>query len=404
MVSPNDVDERLSALDAADQRLRVLYRSLADNLDLAEAHDSEVRELLATRRSLAERVGLAMLAQRRARTETPVVVAGGGNGDGIASPAPEAISSEATSELPASADIIDQWKRVANEKGLGQAAYEDHFAATWHTTLDNLMARLGPPRDLDVELADELDALDRISRQPAIGDWALLRRDAQQFWLGMLVARTRAIKLMTGLHVPQKALVRDIIGRYPRWASEQRPGHVHGLRLDHEAVHGTWSRDGQSLWEALKTLLDDERPKAAICAAKKKRVERDEPADTTERPIDPAWPFWSVVRGRRAMIVGGDPREPNRKRLERMFEFESLEWPDISGPRRVDAVVARIKRRTVDIVFVVTGFVDHTQSEPIIAAAKESKVAWALSESYGGTAVKAGLERFLAVHSRPCGG
>lgn len=445
-ISSNDVDdELLAALDVADARLRAVYRALAEDPELAEVHAAELRELHATRRSLAERVGLRMLAHRRARAEavlteavlteavaTEATLTGAAlneaalneaaltgaaltgaalneaalneaapesmpavDSNGIAPMPVEARSEEAAFEPPASAQVIDDWKRAAHAQGLGQAAYEDRFVETWDTTLDKLMTRLGPPRDLDIDLADELDALDSVGREPVLAEWALLRRDAQQLWLGMLVARTRAAKLVTGLTVTQKARVKTIISRYPPWAGDHRPGHVHGLRVDHAPVHETWSNDARSLWEALRTLRGDERPKAASPAAKKKRVEREERVENGDPPIDPTWPLWSAVRGRRALIVGGDPREPNRKKLEQMFELASLEWPDIAGPRRVDAVVARIQRRTVDIVFVLTGFVDHKQSEPIIAAAKESGITWALSESYGGTSVKAGLERFL---------
>jgi hypothetical protein len=395
MIARSDVEELLLALGATDERLRALYRSLADDPGLAEAHDTELHTLHTTRRSLAERVGLALLAERRASTGPPAVVEPTETGDPTAPAPTEALSDEASPDPPASAEMIDAWKRDAHENGLGRAAYVDRFEVTWEAVLDKLMTRLGPPRDLDVELADELDALDDIGREPIINEWTALRRDAQQLWLGMLVARTRAMKLVIGLPVTQRARVKTIISRYPPWAAEHRPGHVHGLRVDHDPLHETWGNDARALWDALRSMLDDERPKAASSGPKRRRAEREDHTETSERPIDPAWPLWPAVRGRRALIVGGDPREPNRQRLERMFDLASLEWPDIAGPRRVEAIVARIKRKTVDVVFVLTGFVDHKQSEPIIAAAKESGIAWALSESYGVTSVKAGLDRFL---------
>ena len=47
----------------------------------------------------------------------------------------------------------------------------------------------------------------------------------------------------------------------------------------------------------------------------------DEEADG---PMPEDWPWWSVTRGKRAVMVGGDPREPNRVRLEKAFEFADL--------------------------------------------------------------------------------
>jgi hypothetical protein len=57
--------------------------------------------------------------------------------------------------------------------------------------------------------------------------------------------------------------------------------------------------------------------------------------------------------------------------------------------------VARIKRRSVDLVIVLRGFIDHKQSEPIIAAAKDAAIAWALADGYGTASIKSGFERFL---------
>lgn len=281
--------------------------------------------------------------------------------------------------------MIDDWKKRASENGLGHAAYEDCFPMAWTLTLDTLMTRLGAPRDLDVEIGDELDALDVIGRDPLIASWAALPRNVQQMWLGMLVARTRAVKSVTGLSAAQRARVKTVISRYPGWAADYQPGHVHGLRVDHEPTHGTWATDARRLWESLKKLVEhDQLPANTTPSARRKRAEREEPGEGSEREIDPTWPLWPSVRGRRALMVGGDPREPNRQRLERAFGFASLEWPDIAGPRRVDAVVARIKRKTFDIVLVLAGFVDHKQSEPIVAAAKDAGIVWALADGYTG--------------------
>jgi hypothetical protein len=150
----------------------------------------------------------------------------------------------------------------------------------------------------------------------------------------------------------------------------------------------------------LDALLEQERPKARPEPAKKRRDAKagrdgDEVNEDAPHPIDEAWPLWPVVRGRSVVMVGGDPREPNRLRLERAFQLRSLEWPDISGPRKVDAVTARVRRRSMDIIVLLKGLVDHKQSEPIIAAAKESSVAWTLAEGYDVTSVKASLDRFL---------
>lgn len=397
----SDLEALIASLTDVDGRLRAIYRALADDPELADKHDQEIHDLRAERRSLAERVGLAVLAQRRqanvagddentareSESEPPVSTE-----DAVASEPP-------VSEPVVSTDVIDDWTRKAAENGFGRAAYEDRFPVTTTVTLDTLMTRLGPPRDLEVEISDELDALDVVGREPLVVSWASLPRHVQQMWLGMLVARTRAVKSVTGLSPAQRARVKTIISRYPGWAADYQPGHVHGLRVDHEPIHGTWANDARRLWESLKKVVEDDRLAAKPPPSRRKRVEREEVEEISERQIDPTWPLWPSVRGRRALMVGGDPREPNRQRLERAFGFASLDWPEIAGPRRVDAVVARIKRKTVDVVLVLAGFVDHKQAEPIVAAAKEAGVVWALADGYGTASVKSGLERFLGARS-----
>ena len=72
-----------------------------------------------------------------------------------------------------------------------------------------------------------------------------------------------------------------------------------------------------------------------------------------------------------------------------------MEWPSIEGPRKVEAAVERIRRGTYGVVLVLTPFVFHHQSTPIIEAAKDAGVPWAIVEGYGIATVRLGLERFL---------
>ena len=95
------------------------------------------------------------------------------------------------------------------------------------------------------------------------------------------------------------------------------------------------------------------------------------------------------------MIVGGEPRELSRERLEAYLQLDALDWPAIDGPRKVEAVAQRISKGAYDLVLVLQHLVAHKESNRVIEAAREAKTRWALVESYGVTAVKLGLERFL---------
>ena len=117
--------------------------------------------------------------------------------------------------------------------------------------------------------------------------------------------------------------------------------------------------------------------------------------DDVEPAIDPAWRLFPLVCGRRAVIVGGDPREPNRVRIERAFRFESLDWPAISNQRKVHSTVESIRGHGYGLVLVLATFISHKQSNAIILAAKEAPVPWVLVVGYGVSAIKVALERFL---------
>ena len=126
-----------------------------------------------------------------------------------------------------------------------------------------------------------------------------------------------------------------------------------------------------------------------------KQAKRTGHDDADEPDLDPAWRVLPLVRGRKAILLGGDPREPNRERLEQALQLSSLEWPSIDGPRKVESVVERIGKQAYGLVLVLQTFVAHKQSEPIIEAAKAAGIPWALVAGYGVQAVKLGLERFL---------
>jgi hypothetical protein len=434
----SDADELLDALGAVDDRLRAVYRALAVDPGLAEAHEAAIRELHARRRELAEQVGLALLAARRAShasaidssLDVPPTIALDGESVGgndsteapaasegpndVAVPEPMALAisqardaavvpdsgpvRDSVPEPPVSSDVLAEWTRSAKDGGVGRADYRDRFSATWENVLEELATHLGAPRELEVDHAEELEALDRVSEPPLVDAWAKLPGAIAQLWLAEIVARARALKDVSGLPAAERTRLSVVMRRFPEWAAEHRPGHVNGLRRDHVSQSESWAGDARDLWAELRARIGESAPKAAAKAkarAKKHGVSSVERDAESNRAIDSGWPLWPRVRGKRALLVGGDPREPNRERLEKLFELASLEWPDVAGPRKVEAVVGRIKKRTVDLVVVLMGFVDHKQSEPIVAAAKDAGVDWALADGYGSAQLRTGLERFL---------
>ena len=120
------VDGLLDALDEVDGALRTLYRQLAGDPDLASEYEPRLKELHAKRLDLAQRVGLAILAQRRASDRVDEALSESmaafaetvqNGGDPISSvvntePAAEAEEESPPSSAPASDAQLAQWKTV----------------------------------------------------------------------------------------------------------------------------------------------------------------------------------------------------------------------------------------------------------------------------------------------------
>jgi hypothetical protein len=111
--------------------------------------------------------------------------------------------------------------------------------------------------------------------------------------------------------------------------------------------------------------------------------------------LEADWPWWSQVRGKRAVLVGGSPREPYRQRLIEVFGFSSLDWVD-GHVRRISKLASRVAHRGVDLILVVSAFISHKSSGKIVNACKQQGVTFAVLErGHGVLAVRRALERFV---------
>ena len=123
----------------------------------------------------------------------------------------------------------------------------------------------------------------------------------------------------------------------------------------------------------------------------------EEPETTDGGSALPAdWPYWGITRGRRAVIVGGDPRERNRQQLQDYFELASLEWvPTEKRRNSLQSLRDRVRNGGVDLVILLRSFIGHDADDIVIAACKETGTDWALVDSgYGRTQVRLAIERY----------
>jgi len=264
-----------------------------------------------------------------------------------------------------------------------------------------MMCVLGPREtDLDdpVALADELDALDEVATLERQLAWVRLPIEVQKHWLSHLVARTRAMRDHASSEsvLPRLKKIRAV---YPEWARTYVPGHINGLQLKHTPIDDSWASDADDHWLALVAVVGREIPTARKNPPTRKKKER---AVVEEEPslVEADWPLLPITRGKTALIVGGAPKEPNRDRLETYLRLATLDWPDIDGPRKVEAVAQRIAKGAYDLVIVNQSMISHPEAERVLDAAKASRTRWAMVDGYGVTAVRVGLERFVKPSSK----
>ncbi|MFZ5476903.1 MAG: hypothetical protein ACOZNI_09030 [Myxococcota bacterium] len=139
------------------------------------------------------------------------------------------------------------------------------------------------------------------------------------------------------------------------------------------------------------------RAARAAAAAAATEPETDEESDS---PIPDDWAWWSVTRGKRAVMVGGDPREPNRVRLEAVFGFAELAWEPAEFSRNsLQKVRDRVKARGVDLVLILTRFVGHDADQVILPACKDTGVPFVpVKSGYGVAGMRRAIERYVAPH------
>lgn len=135
--------------------------------------------------------------------------------------------------------------------------------------------------------------------------------------------------------------------------------------------------------------------KAAREAAQEEEADADDSA-SPPAPIAADWAWWSATRGKRAVMVGGDPREPNRVRLEQAFGFKELAWEQAEGSRNsLQKVRDRVRAGGVDLVFILTRFVGHDADQVILPACKEAGVLFVpVQTGYGVAGFQRAIERF----------
>lgn len=141
--------------------------------------------------------------------------------------------------------------------------------------------------------------------------------------------------------------------------------------------------------------LDDPRVKSLRRAVEKQLKQTDEDPIEQNSPLPPNWPHFHLTRGKRAIVVGGDPRPERIARLKEVFEFTDVDWlPDpTNGTRHLDSLVQRMKNGSIDLVIVLRAFSSHRVSDRVFNC-EGANCLRVLADTYGVNQVRLAIERF----------
>ena len=254
--------------------------------------------------------------------------------------------------------------------------------------------------------------------------------------------------------------LRSAFSKMTAWSREHRPGFVPGLSRSNMPDHGSWLDDGRHWWrelhqglppekrpgtpehalaeldQMLKEGVDDKKNfvarvrqaveegisqsdprlislltphqsmlrgarslktlKTALRDALKAEEVSDEEASEEEPAIADDWPLLQLTEGKRAVILGGDPRPKALARMEAAFRFSEAEWEE-TDVRRVRALAERIRKGNVDLVILLRRYISHRVHDLIRPATEEADVPVCVVDTgYGVTQVKLSMERYFA--------
>lgn len=266
--------------------------------------------------------------------------------------------------------------------------------------LGRLLEQAGPPPELrlgDAAVEDEVDLLSKLSETSEHARWNALGMDTVTHWLAMLVARGRTVRDAVDPKSYTYKVFREAINRLPTYASTRPTGFINGMTPKHMPQHGSWRDDALFHMRELRRVaypggeapapppvVVEKAPAAAPAKAKEK--------EKTEKEVL-EWAHRTKVSDMDVLIFGGTPREEARANVERTLGIGELSWPDSDKPRKLDAIVERIRAGKVGAVLILTSYVSHKENDRLVEAARASGTPYALVRGgYGVDAVRRGLE------------
>lgn len=105
------------------------------------------------------------------------------------------------------------------------------------------------------------------------------------------------------------------------------------------------------------------------------------------------------TQGKRALMIGGSVREDVRRTLQRLFDFDRLDWEpyEDAKPAALDSLEQRVRNRGVDLVLLLRSFIGHNVSDRLRPLCQQNDIPCLMVEhGYGPAQIGETLRRGLA--------
>ena len=106
----------------------------------------------------------------------------------------------------------------------------------------------------------------------------------------------------------------------------------------------------------------------------------------------------AATKGRRALMIGGSAREDMRRTLERVFQFDELDWENYEGtrPAFLGSLEQRVKNHGVDLVLILKSFIGHHVPETLRPLCEQNEIPCLMVEhGYGPAQVAETIRKSL---------
>lgn len=264
--------------------------------------------------------------------------------------------------------------------------------------LHEVMRQIGEPVRLTEECVQSEYAL-LVRMIEDLPGWVFFTGEIQRLLLSIATCRGRQLQEMN------RALPLDpVFHRLSQFSQQEKPGFVHGLARHHLPKHGSWFKDAGHAWRELKQLVEPKKPHEPPAPHEPQTPHEPEAEETDPGSAEPEanalpqdWPWWPLTRGKFAVMIGGEPREHARQRLQEVFGFIDLEWVPMD---RAQNLANRVDKRTVEMVILVRSLLGHRIDDIVLPACRRTATPWiSVERGYGANQIRLAIERFLASHA-----